>query len=153
MLKWLISKIPRSPQFDGTNYGYWKAKMTTHVKSINRKIWQVVETKFEVANPAQPTMAEEEKLQNNGIALSAIHDVMDERVFEQIKNLEIAHDAWKKLEELYEDTQAVKSAKAYIFKEKFTSFKTKKDESVSEMFHRLQVLVVGVPYQPNPTVN
>jgi hypothetical protein len=34
----------------------------------------------------------------------------------------------------------VKGAKAYILKEKFASFKMKDDESVPEMFHRLQVL-------------
>jgi hypothetical protein len=45
------------------------------------------------------------------------------------------------LEELFEGTQAVKGAKAYILKEKFASFKMKEDESVPEMFHRLQVLV------------
>ena len=52
----------------------------------------------------------------------------------------MAHEAWKKLEESFEGTQAVKGAKAYILKEKFASFKME-DESVSEMFHRLQVLV------------
>ena len=66
---------------------------------------------------------------------------MDERTFEQIKNIEIAHYAWKKLEESFVGTQAVKDAKAYILKEKFASFKMKEDESVSEMFHGLQVLV------------
>ena len=45
------------------------------------------------------------------------------------------------MEESFESTQAVKGAKAYILKEKFASFKMKEDESVSEMFHRLQVLV------------
>ena len=35
----------------------------------------------------------------------------------------------------------MKGAKAYILKEKFASFKMKEDESMSEMFHRLQVLV------------
>ncbi|XP_066333233.1 uncharacterized protein [Miscanthus floridulus] len=115
--------------------------MTTHIKSINRNIWQVVETKFEVANPNAPTAAEEEKLQNNDIALSVIHDAINQRVFEQIKNMEMAHDAWVKLEESYEGTQAVMGAKAYILKEKFASFKMKEDENVPEMFHRLQVLV------------
>ncbi|XP_066333937.1 uncharacterized protein [Miscanthus floridulus] len=115
--------------------------MTTHLKSINRKIWKVVETKFEVANPEQPTVAEEEKLQNNDIALSAIHDSISQDVFEQIKNMEMAHDAWVKLEESYEGTQAVKGAKAYILKEKFASFKMKEDETVPEIFNRLQVLV------------
>jgi len=101
-----INNTKKPPQFDGTNYGYWKAKMTTHIKSINRniKIWHTVETKFEVANLAQPTVAEEEKLQNIDIALSVIHDAINQRVFEQIKNLEMAHDAWKKLGESYEGT-------------------------------------------------
>ena len=35
----------------------------------------------------------------------------------------------------------MKGAKAYILKEKFANFKMKDDESVLEMFHRLQVLV------------
>jgi hypothetical protein len=35
----------------------------------------------------------------------------------------------------------VKGAKAYILKEKFASFKIKEDESIPEMFHKLQVLI------------
>ena len=100
----------------------------------------MVETKIKIANEA-PTTTEEVLLQNNNIALSAIHDALDERTFEQIKNTERAHEAWKKLEESFEGTQAMKGAKAYILKEKFTSFKIKDDESVPEMFHRLQVLI------------
>ena len=62
---------------------------------------------------------------------------MDERTFEKIKNIEMAHEAWKKLEESFEGTQVVKSAKAYILQEKFASFKMKIDESVPKVFHRL----------------
>jgi hypothetical protein len=43
--------------------------------------------------------------------------------------------------ETYEGTLAVKSAKLYILKDKLTSFKMKDDESIQEMFHRLQVIV------------
>ena len=96
---------------------------------------------IEIADPENPTTPEEVLHQNNDIALSAIHDTIDERTFEQIKNIEMAHEAWKKLEESFKGTQAMKGAKAYILKEKFASFKMKEDESVSEMFHRLQVLV------------
>ena len=48
------------------------------------------------------------------------------------------------MEESFEGTQAVKGAKAYILKEKFISFKMKEDESVPEMFHRLEVRVNGL---------
>jgi hypothetical protein len=53
----------------------------------------VVKTKFEVADLENPTVGEEVLLQNNDIALSAIHDALDKRTFDQIKNSEIAHDA------------------------------------------------------------
>ena len=97
----------------------------------------MVETKIEIADLETPTAAEEVLLQNNDIALSTIHDALDERTFEQIKNNEMAHETWKKLKESFEGTQAMKGAKAYILKEKFASFKMKYDERVSEMFHML----------------
>ena len=73
--------------------------MTTYIKSINRKIWNVVETKIEIEDEEAPTTVEELLLQNNDIALSAIHDAIDERTFEQIENIKMAHESWKKLEE------------------------------------------------------
>ncbi|XP_066354449.1 uncharacterized protein [Miscanthus floridulus] len=100
-----------------------------------------METKIEVADAEAPTATEEVLLQNNDIALSAIHDALDERTFEQIKNIEMAHEVWKKLGESFEGTQVVKDAKAYILKKKFTNFKIKEDESVPEMFYRFQVLI------------
>jgi hypothetical protein len=77
-------------------------------------VWKVVDTKIEIAHPEIPTTAEEVLLQNNDIPLSAIHDVIDKRTFEQIKNIEMAHEAWKKLDESFEGTQAVKGAEANI---------------------------------------
>ena len=71
--------------------------MTIYIKSINRKVWRVVETKIEIADEEAPTAAEEMLLQSNDIALSAIHDALDERIFEQIKNIEMTHEAWRKL--------------------------------------------------------
>ena len=49
-----------------------------------------MDTKIEIANEEAPIAAEEILLQNNDIALSAIHDALDERTFEQIKNIEMA---------------------------------------------------------------
>ena len=46
-----INNTKKPPQFDGFNYPYWKAKMTTYIKSINRKVWKVVETKIEIEDP------------------------------------------------------------------------------------------------------
>jgi len=88
-----INKTKKAPYFDGTNYAYWKIKMTAHLKSTNREVWKVTETKFEVANENAPTLVEEKKLQCNDIAISALHEALDDKTFEQIKNIEIAHVA------------------------------------------------------------
>jgi hypothetical protein len=58
-----------------------------------------------------------------------------------VKNIEIAHDAWAKLEETYEGTEGTKTTKAYILQEKFSNFKMQEDESVPEMFYRLQAIM------------
>jgi hypothetical protein len=89
-----INNTKKSPQFDVTNYPYWKSKMTTHIKSSNRKVWKVVETKTKIEDPENPTTVEEVLLQNNDIALSAIYDAINERTFEQSKNIKMAHEAW-----------------------------------------------------------
>jgi hypothetical protein len=48
---------------------------------------------------------------------------------------------WTRLEETYKGTTMVKSAKLYMLKDKLSNFKIKDDESILEMFYRLQVIV------------
>jgi hypothetical protein len=45
----------------------------------------VVKTKFEVADPENLTPGEERLLQCNDIAVCALHEALDEKVFEQGK--------------------------------------------------------------------
>jgi hypothetical protein len=52
-------------------------------------------------------------------------------VFEQVKDLEKASEVWTRLEETYEGTTTVKSAKLYMLKDKLSNFKMKDDESMS----------------------
>jgi len=46
--------------------------MTAHLKSINREVWKVTQTKCEVANENAPTPVEEKKVQCNDIAISVL---------------------------------------------------------------------------------
>jgi hypothetical protein len=69
---------------------------------------------------------------------------IDSRVFEKVKDLERASEVWTRLEETYESTTTVKSAKLYMLKDKLSNFKMKDDESIPEMFYRLQVIVNGL---------
>ena len=56
--------------------------MIAYIKSINRNVWKMVETKIEIANLENVSAAEEVLHQNNDISFSVIHDALDERTFE-----------------------------------------------------------------------
>ena len=131
----------KPPFFDGTSYDYWKRKMKMYLGSINDQVWEVTENDYAIIDPTNLTNQDKSNKQCNTMALNAIYNAIDSKMFEQIKDLDIAREVWKRLEETYESTPVVKSAKLYILKDKLTSFKMKDDESIPEMFHRLQVIV------------
>jgi len=131
----------KPPFFDGTCYHYWKRKMKMHLGLINNQVWNVIESDYAIIDPDNLTSQDKANKQCNTMALNPIYDAIDSKVFEQIMDYERASEVWKRLEETYEGTPAVKSAKLYILKNKLTSFKMKDDESIPEMFHRLQVIV------------
>lgn len=84
--------ITRPPVLDGTNYSYWKVKMTTFLKSIDSKTWKAVVTRShsvtstddgkEILKPElQWTEAEDEASLGNSRALNAIFNGVDRNIF------------------------------------------------------------------------
>ncbi|XP_066373066.1 uncharacterized protein [Miscanthus floridulus] len=131
----------KPPFLNGISLDYWKRKMKMYLGSINKKVWDETKNDFVILDPTNPTPREQENKQCNTMALNTIYNAIDSKVFEQIKDLERASEVWTRLEEIYEGTPKVKSAKLYILKDKLTSFMMKDDESIPEMFYRLQVIV------------
>ena len=64
--------------------------MCAHLKAMERKNWGVVEEDFVVPDLKAPTPSEEQKLQLNDQALNCIYEALDPKVFESIKDLEMA---------------------------------------------------------------
>ena len=132
----------KPPLFDGmSGFDYWKRKMKMYLGSINDKVWDVVEKDFVIIDPTDLTNEDRANKQCNTMALNTIYNGIDAKVFEQIKDLERASEVWTRLEETYEGTETVKNAKLYMLKDKLNNFKMKDDQSISEMFYRLQVIV------------
>jgi hypothetical protein len=131
----------KPPLFDDTCYDYWKRKIKMYLDSISDQVWDVTESDFVILDPNNLTNNDKANKLCNTMALNTIYNAIDSKVFEQIKDCDRASEVWKRLEEIYEGTPAVKSVKLYIFKDKLTSFKVKDDESIPEMFYRLQVIV------------
>jgi hypothetical protein len=112
-----------------------------YLGSINDRVWDVTEHDFVILDPTNLTDNERANKQCNTMALNTIYNGIDSKVFEQVKDLEKASEVWTRLEEIYEGTTTIKSAKLYMLKDKLSNFKMKDDESILEMFYRLQLIV------------
>ena len=51
----------RPPLFDGTNYGYWKVRMTIFLQSMDLEIWRVVLEKYQMPSTEFSQWTDEEK--------------------------------------------------------------------------------------------
>jgi len=81
------------PAFDGTNYGYWKARMRFFLKSID--CWNIVETGW--TKPVDATIelvTEKNTRLSNDKALHALCQALSPSEFTRISNSESAQEAW-----------------------------------------------------------
>jgi hypothetical protein len=92
------------PAFDGTNYGYWKARMRFFLKSI--ECWKIVETGWtKPADATSEAVTEKNARLTNDKALHALCQALSPSKFARISNCDSTKDAWKILETTYEGTK------------------------------------------------
>jgi hypothetical protein len=133
--------IGKLSHFDGNNYDYWKIRMSMHLKAMGGKVWPIVRDGFIVLKEHEPSLNDHENVLTNDQAMNVFYDALDINEFNRIKNIKTAHEIWTKLMEIHEGTTIVKSEKLYVCKGKFEQFLMKEDESVSDMFYRLNEIV------------
>ena len=115
--------------------------MSAHLKAMSRKLWRVVSDGYVILDPKSLTPLDEENEILNDQGVNVLFCALDVTEFNRVKSLTNANDIWKKLMEIHEGTSNVKEAKLYVLKGKFSEFAMKKDESVAEMFNRLNDIV------------
>ena len=98
------------PHFDGNNYAYWKVRMKTFLKSIDERVWNSVEYRWE--KPTTPisewqTFQKEAAVFNSKV-MNAIFNSFSIEEFKRISNVEVAHTTWNILQAMHEGTKAVK---------------------------------------------
>ena len=117
--------VNRPPLLDGTNYDYWKSRMSAYLKSIDSKTWKAVLKGWEhpvvldkdgnkttVLKPEDEwTLPEDELYLANSKALNALFNGVDKNMFRLIKKCDVAKDAWDILKTAHEGTSKVKKLK------------------------------------------
>jgi hypothetical protein len=88
------------PAFDGTNYGYWKARMSFFLKSID--CWGIVETGWTKPEDATPELVPQKNARlSSDKALHALCQALSPYEFAKISNCESAKEAWQILANLH----------------------------------------------------
>jgi hypothetical protein len=140
--------VNRPPVLDGTNYDYWKSRMSVFLKSIDSKTWKAVLKGWEhpmaldkdgnktsvLKSEEDWTSAEDEASLANSKALNAIFNGVDQNVFRMIKQCNIAKKAWEILEITYEGTPGVKKSRLQLLTTQFEKLTMKEDESIEEFY-------------------
>jgi len=121
------------PAFDGTNYGYWKARMRFFLNSID--CWSIVETGWTKPEDAALELVPQKTTRlSNDKALHALCQALSPSEFSKISNCESAKEAWQILETTYEGTNL------QMLISKFEEIKMLEDETFGEFYSKMSDL-------------
>ena len=145
--------INRPPILYGSNYGYWKPRMSAFLKSINNKTWKSVLKGWSpppiknaegittgVKDEVNWPEAEDLEALRNSQALNAIFNGVDKNVFRLINTCTTAKAAWEILATAYEGTTKVREQKLQYLTTNFEALNMKEDETVEEFNVRIRDL-------------
>ena len=131
------------PHFDVNNYAYWKVRMKAFLKSIDERVWNSVEYRWE--KPTTPVSewetSQKEVAAFNSKAMNAIFNAISMEEFKRIFNVEVAHTAQNILQAVHEGTKAVKMNKLQQLTTRFESIRMSDDECFDEFYAKLNDIV------------
>ena len=135
------------PMFIGSDYGYWKNRMTMYIKAQDYHVWRVIAN-----GPHIPTKTVEgttlvklerewnevdvKLIELNCKAMSSLYCALDPNEYNRVSGCDSAKEIWDKLEVTYEGTNQVKESKMSMLVHEYELFVMKTDENISEMSTR-----------------
>src|SRR5580765_8609124 len=143
--------INRSPLLDGTNYDYWKARMTAFLGATDNKTWKAivkgwtppVKTTTEESTSTTTitykkeedwSKEEDEEALANSKALNAIFNGVDKNMFRLINTCTVAKEAWEILRTAHEGTLRVRMSRLQMLATQFETLRMTEDQTIAE-FH------------------
>ncbi|XP_066324527.1 uncharacterized protein [Miscanthus floridulus] len=132
----------RAPFFNGTDYDYWKARMTNYLKGKSLKLWKITQNATYVILAEEPTDAAEiGLLETNHRAVAILQASICKTEYDRVSSEDLAYQIWEKLRKYHEGSNTVKNRKFEIHRKEFDAFCQLPSESIDDMFARFQVIV------------
>ena len=74
----------RTSHFDGTNFPYYKARMTCHLEAIDLGVWRVTHDGKPIKNPDKPIKSEEKEIHFNARDKNCLFESFSMDVFNRV---------------------------------------------------------------------
>ncbi|XP_058185822.1 uncharacterized protein LOC131303049 [Rhododendron vialii] len=144
----------RPPFFDGNDYPYWKARMTTHLSSLGVRVWRSIRYGYEAPTIEDTTTkqmrakedtewnsADNESVEANSKALGAIYGALSKTEFSRISACTTAKEAWDILRVTHEGTKTVKTSKLQMLTTRFEDLRMQEDETFDSFITKLSDII------------
>ncbi|GKV36699.1 hypothetical protein SLEP1_g44799 [Rubroshorea leprosula] len=158
----------KPPFFDGTNYNYWKNRMKVFMLATVPKAWVVtmkgpyvpmkIVGEREVPKEEIDWNDEDlEKIMIKNKAISMLQCALNPTEYHRVSGCDTAKEMWDMLEVTHEETSQVKESKINRLIYMYELFKMKPEESIQDMYIRLNDIVtnlkaLGKVYPPQEVV-
>ena len=131
----------RPPLFDGTNFGFWKKRMTYYLMSLGPEVWHFVQNEYKTSSTFPTDQDERKAYITNAKAMNSITSGITDSEFTKLMHYTLAKELWEKLVGLYDGDSKVKKAKLQTHKRQFESLRMEDEEDIVAYLFRVVEVV------------
>eukprot|EP00253_Pinus_taeda_P029298 PITA_29298 len=108
----------RSPIFHGTNFAYWKVRVTAYLQSLGTEVWDIIDTGYTFPSTTSIDPTEKKQFETNAKAVNTLLGCLSQSEFVKVKR-----------------------AKLQTLRIQYETLKMYNDESVANYFLRVDEVV------------
>jgi hypothetical protein len=129
--------------FDGTNYAYWKIRMSSYLQGIDWLVWEIYkDAAYIVLEPrARVTQDQKDRHNANSRARVVLFSSLSLQEFKRVSDCTTAREIWVRLQSYHEGTAQVKTRLYEMYKREYDNFTQLEGKSIDAMFSRFQTIV------------
>eukprot|EP00253_Pinus_taeda_P034669 PITA_34669 len=131
----------RPPVFDGTNFVYWKVRVTTYLQSLGTKVWDIIDTGYTFPSTTPTDTTGKKLYETNAKAANTLLGCLSQSKSVKVMQYKTAKEIRDKIILSYEGDEQVKRAKLQTLRIQYENLRMYNDESVANYFLRIYEIV------------
>ena len=124
----------RAPNFDGSNFVYWKVRITAYLQSLGTEVWGIVETGYTFPSATPTDTAGKNQYETNAKVVKSLLGSLSQSKFVKVMQLKTAKEIWDKIVLSYEGDDQVKREKLQTLRIQYENLRMYNDESMANYF-------------------